>query len=1145
MTTPPFSFPFSHWTSSALTPSSRNDVTSSLILSSHLIVGLSSGEFCIYELSTSESGERSTYLLARLLGHTSSIVAIVPYTSASEVSPSEQFFLTLSHDGQLSKWELSDKRCVQCASKTMFPGVRTTGMTIVKWREVSLILVYGWACEVVVVNAQSLEMVAIWRGMPEWAFPVQKSVQEGSGLYTVTIGGKIHSWTIHDTKLERGDVVRFVKEGETVSLDINDQWGAVRGVKRAGEGYLVWQVGGLSLHVKDGEGFRKTKETEIGTAGIEVDDKTIMVKTEDHEIMILVLKGDSWEEVTQWRPSDELKDEMILGVSAVYDAEKNEGIMAVVSREKAWTADDGIDISIGSFTADRPEWSVKSLDNFRPRDYEKPSTCSEIFNNMLAVAHGTKINLYSTSAFLLNYHEPTASITLKSDESSICLLKRVRIKEYVATGGSHGSKGGKEYLVAGTKSGEISIIESPSYQCSKRLPLFTNPIESANLLPSNLGSRLRSTLLVSCGDAAAIVDVERARVMVNFPSHDHSRLISFATQPGLNIVALTYEDGTRKEWNMGQEDGGVLLNPPPSRGSAASQDGNDATDADWKTVKIGDLEDYEDNDVNCDGSIQLCDDFCRIGLPTAAINIRSILSALETAIDTASMRTRETERRVVGNHPAIMNAKSLLTALVPGGSLGAYLYIDDDADTGEELNELEELQFALDQFLFRRKQPGSLGQLGADRRITMLTPDALYGEEISPTLTSIRLLAILCLVSVLLKATGKENSVNTAVKRIIIGHLGRERVSLGVFAKFWTDTHPLIRETSRQCLDSFLRALTPAERSSVITYWAPYLPDAVAPELQKQKEVLRAVILLAKLLVDHPDPPFPDALKKSLGTSISSLLNDPTFECTYQTTAIEVLGYTWTALEHSVDCIRLIHRLILISISHSKRSQSKGSPVLARALLSIAEKNSPLLVTSLAANIYPPPSSTAGTDIFSMAATSSAAMAIAATIIQCSPNLFFPVLGILIEAVLKTLDPSFGLRERVLPAVTKLIEATVSAYETVAFHRPSQRLAFSPAVGVVCVYDLKTGQTAFVLDGHVGVATALSFNPEGKMVVGVDGAEVFVWRLGTGIWGILGEEKTIAPKVREVVVDWEKVEWKGDRTVRVLVKGGGEKELAV
>jgi hypothetical protein len=361
MTTAPFSFPFSHWTSSALTASSRNDVTSTLILSSHLIVGLSSGELCIYELSTSESGERSTYLLARLLGHTSSIVAIVPYTTASEISTSEQFFLTLSHDGQLSKWELSDKRCVQSARETMVQGVRATGMAVVGRKEGSLVMVYGWACEVVVLNAESLERVAIWRGVPEWGFPVQRDVQEGSGLYTITIGGEIQSWIVQETREKRGGVVGFTKEEETGKLEINEQWGAVRGVKRAGEGYLVWQAGGVSLHVKDGEGFRKTKETERGTAGIEVDGKTVVVKTVDHGIITLVLKGDSWEEVGEWRPSDELKDEIILGVSAIYNAEKKEGMMAVISREKTWTADNGIDISIGSFIAEDPEWSVKCI----------------------------------------------------------------------------------------------------------------------------------------------------------------------------------------------------------------------------------------------------------------------------------------------------------------------------------------------------------------------------------------------------------------------------------------------------------------------------------------------------------------------------------------------------------------------------------------------------------------------------------------------------------------------------------------------------------------------------------------------------------------------------------------------------------------
>lgn len=243
----------------------------------------------------------------------------------------------------------------------MVQGVRATGMAVVGRKEGSLVMVYGWACEVVVLNAESLERVAIWRGVPEWGFPVQRDVQEGTGLYTITIGGEIQSWIVQETREKRSYVVGFTKEEGTGKLEINEQWGAVRGVKRAGEGYLVWQAGGVSLHVKDAEGFRKTKEIERGTAGIEVDGETVVVKTVDHGVIILILKGDSWEEVGEWKPSDELKDEIILGVSAIYNTERKEGTMAAISRETTWTADNGIDISIASFVADDPEWSVKCI----------------------------------------------------------------------------------------------------------------------------------------------------------------------------------------------------------------------------------------------------------------------------------------------------------------------------------------------------------------------------------------------------------------------------------------------------------------------------------------------------------------------------------------------------------------------------------------------------------------------------------------------------------------------------------------------------------------------------------------------------------------------------------------------------------------
>jgi hypothetical protein len=90
-----------------------------------------------------------------------------------------------------------------------------------------------------------------------------------------------------------------------------------------------------------------------------------------------------------------------------------------------------------------------------------PSTCSEIFCNMLALARRSDIDLYSMSSFLLNFHEPTATISIPCENSTISLLKRVRVGEHIGSGRGSGIIEGKEYLVAGTQSGDVFIIDSP------------------------------------------------------------------------------------------------------------------------------------------------------------------------------------------------------------------------------------------------------------------------------------------------------------------------------------------------------------------------------------------------------------------------------------------------------------------------------------------------------------------------------------------------------------------------------------------------------------------------------------------------------------------------------------------------------------
>lgn len=182
---------------------------------------------------------------------------------------------------------------------------------------------------------------------------------------------------------------------------------------------------------------------------------------------------------------------------------------------------------------------------------------------------------------------------------------------------------------------------------------------------------------------------------------------------------------------------------------------------------------------------------------------------------------------------------------------------------------------------------------------------------------------------------------------------------------------------------------------------------------------------------------------------------------------------------------------------------------------------------------------------------SSAAMRIVTYIVLTNPCLFSDVLAILIEAVLKTLESTSGLREKVLAAITELVDALVASYSTLAFHRPSQRLALSTAPGIIVVYDLKTSQTAYVLDGHHHLSTELAFNMDGKYLAAMDKQDdlLLVWRFGGGILSYLGTDgdKTLQPKVTKAFESGKMVgiKWTEEKRIVVQLEGGAELEVGV
>lgn len=110
-----------------------------------------------------------------------------------------------------------------------------------------------------------------------------------------------------------------------------------------------------------------------------------------------------------------------------------------------------------------------------------------------------------------------------------------------------------------------------------------------------------------------------------------------------------------------------------------------------------------------------------------------------------------------------------------------------------------------------------------------------------------------------------------------------------------------------------------------------------------------------------------------------------------------------------------------------------------RCVLEIADKNAPLLVTALANNIShgtpssAPTASLAVTTLQNLAETSIAGMRIVTMVVREDAMLFRDVLSLIVDAVVKILDPNGGLRERVLSAVTELVDRMVEAYVSPTF----------------------------------------------------------------------------------------------------------------
>jgi len=139
-----------------------------------------------------------------------------------------------------------------------------------------------------------------------------------------------------------------------------------------------------------------------------------------------------------------------------------------------------------------------------------------------------------------------------------------------------------------------------------------------------------------------------------------------------------------------------------------------------------------------------------------------------------------------------------------------------------------------------------------------------------------------------------------------------------------------------------------------------------------------------------------------------------------------------------------------------------------------------------------------------------AALMALSSFIKKRPVVLMRYLPVVIEVIIKTLDPSESdLRKACLKFSTILLHQLVKRYPMVAFHQNTQRFAVGTVQSVILVYDLRTATKWRILEGHKGPISALAFEPRtGENILSYCASEsaVRLWQTGTssGIFSFLG-----------------------------------------
>ncbi|KAK9385765.1 hypothetical protein V1515DRAFT_623131 [Lipomyces mesembrius] len=454
-----------------------------------------------------------------------------------------------------------------------------------------------------------------------------------------------------------------------------------------------------------------------------------------------------------------------------------------------------------------------------------PCNTGTVFAGMLVFGCGLFVNAYSLPRYLLAFESPDRTVEIHEEGSNVTHLSGVTLSD------------GSEYLVIGTSGGAVYMLNSKSWEVSRRIALFGSPVLYSMLL-SRTNALIRDMIVIASRDGSVcIVNPHEARKIFTIPGHV-AQIRLLATPKNSNILIVLYEDRCGRVCN--------LRNGKIDYQDEFAIDNEEEWEITLVKVRPTIPEDeliYTDSRYTINGS------------STVFVNMYILLSELtraasDIARDGAQSRT-------------LVNTKAVLSSLY---SWRAFESLSSELrPTNGESKEIGAVQVdysRLIELLFLKRfssvngesddspssmayvVPAKLGSRGISNTLTVFHAHQdllqISGEITAMVLMVCTALGLVLLTVQLSDPSGEQNGEKST---LIDAYYSRfvdvlfsttesmegqqyKRPWLRGFARFWTSDHCDIRSAARKCLEMRIVQLgiRPKELSLTISRWRVMLP---------------------------------------------------------------------------------------------------------------------------------------------------------------------------------------------------------------------------------------------------------------------------------------------------------------------------------